>query len=56
MDRRPEAQKETVINTEKIENTFSYLKKLASFLPDEETGLALGGKMRDILSKLQKDR
>ncbi|MFP4266828.1 MAG: hypothetical protein ACLFQW_02400, partial [Spirochaetaceae bacterium] len=48
--------KQPPINTVSLENTFSYLKNLSSYLPDQETGLALGSKMRDILRRLHKDR
>ncbi|MFO7849370.1 MAG: hypothetical protein R6V67_05360, partial [Spirochaetia bacterium] len=52
----PPRVKSPPLNQVSLENTFSYLKTLSSYLPDQETGLALGSKMRDILSRLHKDR
>ncbi len=54
-DRRSEEdQGGPQLTPDTLEQTFSYLKNLSSYLPDQETGLALDNKMRDILSKLKR--
>ena len=50
----PQKKMEIKITTDKVENTFSYIDKLSTFLPDKSISSAMKGRIQYILENMRK--